>query len=357
MIEGKKIQAKGLEISAMLECERMRKEPQSSNEWQFIQMRFVAPEEIMKDAINPILERDASEGKGLFANVTEIGTEDEDEDALLMVKIYNCEASLTGYWEDLKRFGVISRGKYDAFFSCQFRGLLLKVLNELATYISQNTDKPAKTKNHITETVKAFDNMPIWGLFFQILILQGLCKWLLSVNIKKGDNGYDEAKSLNNWLYDALYKKLENFCYVPYGDNDKIRLKPLCDYLYSTEIGKEVQRDIFSKGQQAGSDGGATLPKELNTERARKYFVKAINVGYMRKEGNGYKWLFGNDRGRRASLGYFILKVYAPNNTGYIPEKAVNQLFGVNRIGSAISQIQSAKKPQKWREEIDNLFE
>lgn len=357
MIEGKKIQAKGLEIFAMLECERMRKEPPSPNEWQFIQMRFVAPEEIIEDAINPILERDASEGKGLFANETEIEEEDEDEDALLMVEAYNCKASFIAYRDSLREFGVIGIRDNDAFFSYQFTNLLLKTLRELGLYISQNTDNPARTKNHIRKTVKAFDKMPVWGLFFQILILQGLCKWLLSVNIKKGDNGYDEAKSLNNWLYDALYKKLENFCYVPYGDNDKIRLKPLCDYLYSTEIGKAVQREIFSKDQEASSEDGVTLPKELNTERARKYFAKAINAGYMRREGNGYKWLFGNDRGRKVSLGYFILKVYSPNNKGNIPEKAVNQLFGIDRIGSAISQIQCAKKPQKWREDIDILFE
>lgn len=103
--------------------------------------------------------------------------------------------------------------------------------------------------------------------------------------------------------------------------------------------------------------GMLNLPSELDTERARMYFAKAIKVGYMQKSDGGYKWLFGNDRGRKVSLGYFIQKVYCPNNTEEIPEKAVNQLFGVDRIGSAISQIQSAKKLQKWRKTIDNLFE
>ena len=256
--------------------------------WQFYPIKIIGvagDEETAKDIVeklvNPILERDASEGKGLFANETEIEEEDEDEDALLMVEAYNCKASLTGYWEDLKRFGVISRGKYDAFFSCQFRGLLLKVLNELATYISQNTDNPSRTKNHIRKTVKAFDKMPIWGLFFQILILQGLCRWLLSVNINEGDNGYDEAQSLYDWLQEALGEKLIWFCFVPYSDNNKIRLKPLTDYLYSTKIGQLVQRTIFSKDRQARSEDGVTLPEELNTDTAKKWLQVAIDGGLL----------------------------------------------------------------------------
>lgn len=40
-----------------------------------------------------------------------------------------------------------------------------------------------------------------------------------------------------------------NFCFVPYTDEDKKQLKPLCTYLYTTEIGKAVQEHIFGKPQ------------------------------------------------------------------------------------------------------------
>lgn len=302
------LDSKGLELSLKIAALTIKaheetETPQNKNEWQFVPISIYAPEEIIENVINPILETDAKEGKGLFANVTEIETEDEIEDDLLMVKIYNCEASLTGYCEDLKRFGVIGRGKSDAFFKYQFKFLLLKVLNELATYISQNTDKPAKTKNHISKTVKTFDNMPIWGLFFQILILQGLCRWLKSVNINKGDNGYNEAQILFDWLQMALGEKLVKFCCVPYGDNDKIRLKPLCDYLYSTKIGKAVQRVIFSKDQEASSDDGVTLPEELNTGKAITLLKKAVEIGLC---DNNYKWLKS-----KSLLAYFADKASA----------------------------------------------
>ena len=89
----------------------------------------------------------------------------------------------------------------------EFTHLLFKVLNGEATFIKDNTDAPAKVKNHISDTIKQFDKMPIWGLFFQILILQGLCTWFEGININEGDNGYNEAQSLLKWIIEQLIKK------------------------------------------------------------------------------------------------------------------------------------------------------
>ena len=47
MIEGKKIQAKGLEIFAMQQHEKIQEEPHSPNEWQFVPIRILAPKEII----------------------------------------------------------------------------------------------------------------------------------------------------------------------------------------------------------------------------------------------------------------------------------------------------------------------
>ena len=99
-----------------------------------------------------------------------------------------------------------------------------------------------------------------------------------------------------------------------------------------------------------------TLPEELNTDRARKYFARAIEAKYMTPTANGYKWEFGGKRGVLASLGYFVEEVYCPTNTEQLPEQAINRLFGVVRIASAITQLHQAKKPQKWRAKIDALF-
>ncbi len=90
------------------------------------------------------------------------------------------------------------------------------------------------------------------------------------------------------------------------------------------------------------------------TERAKIYFNKAIEAKFMEeKEDGGYKWLY--NKGSKVSLGYFIQKVYCPNNTGKIPETGINKLFHTTRLSSSITQLNDAK-PQKWREDIDNLF-
>lgn len=87
------------------------------------------------------------------------------------------------------------------------------------------------------------------------------------------------------------------------------------------------------------------LPTIRDTDRERQVFERAIKRGYMVRDGNGYKW-----QKKVAQLGYMIEQLYCPTNTENVPEKAVNRLFGVNRIGSAISQIKIAKTSQKWIE-------
>lgn len=359
VLDGKKIMQGKTSIMANGAMEK-REKAVNLNEWRFIPISIIAPKPIINDVVNPLIEADAKAGKGLFANVTDIETEDEEEDALLMVKIYNCEASLTHYWDELKQFGVIGKGKGNAFFNYDFRTLLLKTLNVLATFISHNTDKPAQIKNHITNKIKVFDDMPIWGLFFQILILQGLCRWLEVVNINEGDNSINDVQSLYNWLFERLTKKETQFCYIPYGVEDKQRLKPLCNYLYSTELGHMVQSALFGgkEPQQVNNDKTTdelNLPSELNTERARKYFAKAIEAQYIKVTDNGLQWVFGGNKGQ-ARLGYFCNKVYETPR----PINKLEETFGVKKLSASISNAYiDAKRAdvKKWRNEInDSVF-
>lgn len=97
------------------------------------------------------------------------------------------------------------------------------------------------------------------------------------------------------------------------------------------------------------------LPPELDTEEARKYFAKAINIGYMKKEGNGYRWLFGGNKGQ-VRLGYFCNKVY----TRPRPINKLEQIFGVKKLSASITNadIEATRADvKKWRDEIDsNIF-
>lgn len=98
------------------------------------------------------------------------------------------------------------------------------------------------------------------------------------------------------------------------------------------------------------------LPAELDTPRAREYFGRALEHGFIGKTSTGYEWTLKKGRGSLAQLAYFCSRVYCPNNTGRLPEAALNKLFGVSRIGSSLTQISNAKEPQEWRKTVDRIF-
>ena len=75
----------------------------------------------------------------------------------------------------------------------------------------------------------------------------------------------------------------------------------------------------------------------------------------MKENGDGYEWVHNN--GMKASLGYFLNKVFNPKGTAQIPYQRMESLFNVSRLDTAIAQALTVKTPQKWRKEIDVLFD
>lgn len=248
-IEGKKIQMQGLELRAHDFAKVSQQQQEQPEGWQFYPISIIASSEL-HDIIKDIIKSDAENGKGLFANVTDIPLEDVDEDEFDMVEGYNCQATFTKYFAELKQYGVIGTAETEAFLCKDFKTLLMALLKHLAAYIKAHTDQQAATKNKIADTIKELDKLPLWGLFLQILTLQGLCRWLESVNIDEGDCGFDEAQSLYGWLNKQLVDKKISFTYRFNGNENKQRLKPLCNYLYSTNIGRMVQDAVFNKKPQ-----------------------------------------------------------------------------------------------------------
>lgn len=94
------------------------------------------------------------------------------------------------------------------------------------------------------------------------------------------------------------------------------------------------------------------LPNELNTQKAQKYFLKAITAGYIRKTEHGFKWLFGGAKGQ-VRLGYFCNKVYSTPR----PINKLEELFGVKKLSSSITAADLKYKRAdviEWRKEIDD---
>lgn len=243
MIEGKEIQAKGLEIFAIQQCEKIKEKPHNLNEWQFVPIRIFAPKELMNNVINPRLETDAKEGKGLYGNITDIPEEKESLDEWFDIEAYGVKCSLEPLYRDLQNYGVVD----SVLENDTIKDYYLKAIKGLIYFIRDNTDKPNRIRNHISKILKGLDDIPAFGLLLQILLLQGLIKWFENVNLKEDDNGYNEASNLVQWIGKQLMKKEIRFCYFRWGEDDKKWLKPFCDYLLSTEIGKTVQNYLLKK--------------------------------------------------------------------------------------------------------------
>ncbi len=90
------------------------------------------------------------------------------------------------------------------------------------------------------------------------------------------------------------------------------------------------------------------------TKAEVKYYGKAVKSGMAEKTEDGYKWKYNN--GSKASLAYFLNKIFNPDGTGQIPFKKLDVLWDVSRLDSALDKAINAKNPQQWRTDIDKLF-
>lgn len=245
-VEGKELQKKGLELLAR-NYPRKRKQVGG---WNFVPITIVGTPELIQ-IVDEIKERDAQEGKGLFANITQIPKEDEALDDYLGVEAYGLKCSFVTFLDELKQYSIVGGDK--PFFSNEMTRGLFTFLKEAATYLKEHTDKPQSIKNEIARLVKSFDSIPHWGLFLQILFLQGLCRLLEGVNINEGDNGYNEACSLYNWLSLLLGEKEVKFCFRGKG-RPKETLK---DKMIDDANGEKLQKMHSKMNGKKGKD--ATL--------------------------------------------------------------------------------------------------
>jgi len=89
------------------------------------------------------------------------------------------------------------------------------------------------------------------------------------------------------------------------------------------------QADIPDLNEPIDTSEGWKLPTELDTERARKYFARAVEVGYMTSNATNGQWLKAVAR-----LGYMCYKIYSQPR----PISALEKYFGVTKLSAAITQ-------------------
>lgn len=111
------------------------------------------------------------------------------------------------------------------------------------------------------------------------------------------------------------------------------------------------------------SETSLHLPSSVNTKRAQTYFQKAIDNGLLKLENGKFSWIQIGTRGGKSQLAYFCGKVFEykhsvnGNDGTSFQEEELNELFGIDRMYSLLTQVYDAGKKQSWRRRIDELFE
>lgn len=227
------------------------------------------------------------------------------------------------------------------------RGGILAVLNDLMKEIEENL-------SYLTENNK---KAYVFGLLTPFYELS---------NKKKE---YRDTLFLRIWAEttpEYCLKRLYMVAELYSGYLDAVLLKYKLDLLrLQKECGTTLREERCMKtiAERLGSRELAelyikALPEvqcgkpQQETKLEKQYFARATEAGFMEETATGYKWTWG---GKKARLAYFITKIYGDNQQ--IPYKRLEAMFDVSRLDSAVYQLMNAKRPQKWRQQIDGIFE
>lgn len=154
--------------------------------------------------------------------------------------------------------------------------------------------------------------------------------------------------------------EFRNFTYIKRSMDiflNKLRLE------YDLPITKELPMTIFADStaeaateEEPPTDSTAEadkpkdleLPEIVGTDRARKYFARAIDAGFMELTENGAKWLL-----EQVKLAYFCSRIYDSPR----PISDLEKFFNIRGLSALISQV-TVNEPKradvvKWRNDID----
>lgn len=91
------------------------------------------------------------------------------------------------------------------------------------------------------------------------------------------------------------------------------------------------------------------------SENQKQHFKDAIEAKMMEETVNGYKWLYGRNKGN-VRLAFFLKQVFNHDGCSETPFKELEALFGVRNLAQTTSQMADAKKYQKWKDAIINIL-
>ncbi len=199
---------------------------------------------------------------------------------------------------------------------------------------------------------------------FEYKLLSLLCHYKES---NKGNVNIDYARQLIVFAHTV--------CLFTVMHNE--RKQVLKDAKYARLNLEELQTTAPEPQGKAKAKKKTKQPREVFTERAKKYFAKAEEAGYMEKVGEQYKWLY---HGGTVALVYFFIRIYEPESPPY---EQLEPVFGVKNLTSSRSNLvkstwykhelkrqkmspeelkleermQKLVKPSSWFPELKNFFD
>lgn len=196
--------------------------PMHSNELQQIMDKIIQQEKIK----NPFFPHPIP--------FEDLQMEDESLDEVMGAVGFNVtHGYLMDFYDDLKKFKV-DEFLYKIGISLNS---LFAIIQKMGKLIVDKSDKPILIQNKICEHLKLFNDLRVRGLILQVLFLQGLIEWFKGCDIKEGEKGYNEAQNLCNWTFQKLIEAFLNYHIIVEKDE---HIRPLNEYLSTTEIGKSV---------------------------------------------------------------------------------------------------------------------
>ncbi len=166
-----------------------------------------------------------------------------------------------------------------------------------------------------------------------------------------GINTTDKAK-----MALEMYCVLEEMIIAKHEKDNRLRL-------HNREVYHQRDNRFLEIVKGWSEDIKAIPSMEEEHPRAKIYFPRAIEAGYMEKTETGYRWLYGGQKGSKARLAYFLERVYCSTPTDRITAgqwRQLELLFGVVRLDRSAQQNADTGKTKAveiWRSAINKLFD
>ncbi len=165
---------------------------------------------------------------------------------------------------------------------------------------------------------------------FEYRLLSLLCHYKES---KKGNVNIDYTRQMIVFAHTVcLYTVMHN------------EIKPLLKDARYAGLNPDELRNTPTPPSKEDKVKKTKQPREVFTERAKKYFAKAEKAGYLKKVGNKYEWLY---RGGTVALVYFFIRIYEPKSP---PFKQLQPLFGVEGLTSSRRNLE---KTDWYKDEME----